>query len=948
MGIPKFAYFLTNRYPLIIKNIKNETDIPPIDNLYLDFNGIIHNVSHNYFCDASKITSTTNEIYAEICEVIKQIVHLIKPKNLLFISIDGVAPRAKMNQQRIRRFRKVLNEKKEGITNEGEILEKANNNDNIIFDSNAISPGTKFMFNLTYYIKNYIQEQKKVNEDWMGIEILLTGSDVPGEGEHKILEYIRNYKLSEKYSPYTKHCIYGADADLIMLSLLSHEYNFIILREDYFKMKLQQKAKNGEIKKEKYSEKQISYQLLFVSVLREYLELEFGYLKKKINFEYNFEKIIDDFIFLCFFIGNDFLPNLFLFNIENGALTHLFDFYKECLPELDGYLTDKGKINFKRVFKLFNYLSMQELHSIDLMIKKNKDKNKEDRKKKIKEAEEQIKILLKQRKEEKKNIFIEEIKIKSKEEQNKIKRDIINKRILNIKKKYKIDDNYESDYIKYKELNSKDNTENKESALNENSKKFFEEIDKYDKYISDKNYCSDFKEDDINDTDISDVNINEVIIKVATSNKKTEESKKNEGEDENDEDINILFMQQISKLKNAKEVKEFYYKEKLNINLKEKKGIEDREIIFNKYLEGLQWILYYYYNSIKSWKWFYPYHYAPMISDYKEININKSLYNIYDIFDNDKSEPFNPYQSLLFILPKESFNLVPECYKEIPTILKEYFPDKIDIDYNGKQNEYESLLLLPVVDEEKMIEVEKKCRKLTTDEEKENKWGTSYLFIKNNSSSENIVYNEYEIYQKYENKNITRRNHKIKCDYSFPTLNTIDYTYQLISNKQYFGKTSNYTKRINIHPKISLKINKENIYWWLKYKTIFVDYPFKAFGELVGFCYFGFYYYMFKDYLYIDYKYYISEEKIESIRYNYEKKGIILEHPEILCDVRKLEKIEKKDGNIEKIFEEKDVSFIPFEITSLNTISEDFNKYIYKVNKNIGGQYSIYQYEYSY
>jgi 5'-3' exoribonuclease 1 len=153
MGVPKFAYFLTHRYPLIVKQIVDETDVPPIDNLYLDFNGIIHNVSHNYFCDASKITPTTNEIYAEICEVINQIVHLIKPKKFLMISIDGVAPRAKMDQQRIRRFRKELKEKKEKENSKFEngII---NENDKIIFDTNAISAGTKFMFHLTYYVKN--------------------------------------------------------------------------------------------------------------------------------------------------------------------------------------------------------------------------------------------------------------------------------------------------------------------------------------------------------------------------------------------------------------------------------------------------------------------------------------------------------------------------------------------------------------------------------------------------------------------------------------------------------------------------------------------------------------------------------------------------------------------------------------------------------------------------
>ena len=144
------------------------------------------------------------------------------------------------------------------------------------------------------------------------------------------------------------------------------------------------------------------------------------------------------------------------------------------------------------------------------------------------------------------------------------------------------------------------------------------------------------------------------------------------------------------------------------------------------------------------------------------------------------------------------------------------------------------------------------------------------------------------------------------------------------------------------------KINKNKIYGFLEYKTIFIDYQFKAFGELVGFVYSRVYYYMFKNYLYIDNRYVLTDELIETIRYNYEKKGIILEHPEILCDVRKLQKIEKNNGSIKNTFEENYIHFIPFEITSLNTTSNDFKRYISKINTNIGGQYRIYNNEYSY
>ena len=122
------------------------------------------------------------------------------------------------------------------------------------------------------------------------------------------MDYIRATKMEEGYDPNTRHCMYGQDADLIFLSLVTHEPHFALLREEV----IFGRSRNGPKAKR--------FQLLYISVLREYIEAEYAPLASQlVDFEFDLERIIDDWVFLCFLVGNDFLPHQPLLDIGEGA-----------------------------------------------------------------------------------------------------------------------------------------------------------------------------------------------------------------------------------------------------------------------------------------------------------------------------------------------------------------------------------------------------------------------------------------------------------------------------------------------------------------------------------------------------------------------------------------------------------------------------------------------------
>ena len=727
MGVPAFFRWLTLRYPKIVIEAREELELgfnlneiimdnigidermPSIDNLYFDMNGIIHPCAHPEDRDAP---SSLAEMFNSIFDYCDKLIRIIKPKKLIYMAIDGVAPRAKMNQQRSRRFRAAMDaQQKERISSkiEDEWRNKglpsdflnSKNEEKFKFDSNCITPGTEFLDQCSIAVRTYIKSRLNNDPLWKDLNVIFSDASVPGEGEHKILDFIRTQRTYDSYDPNTYHCIYGADADLIMLSLIMHEPHFCVIREslnDKYYLVCQHCGRHGhgseecdsvtgkfnrskatkdeiaDYNREKINE--IEFSLLKVGILREYLELEF---KELIELGYDFERIIDDFVFLCFLVGNDFLPNLPSLKIREGAIDALIYLYKKKLPEMKNYLTNgSGKLNLNECEQLFKILSLIE------------DK-----------------------------FFKKEIESRVADENFRKNNPVL----FGKKQKPKILDAFRS----IPTIGGENKNNKEKYKLKKNDRGNNDEIDLTD-IIG--NIITIEKDERLK----RDFNLEELKRHGAD---KMKQIIKEEIYEENNKKVN----EYVDEIKlGQKDWKDRYYRQKFHVSpsVNDKAFNDLKQKIKKCYIEGLCWVFEYYYNGCVSWSWFYPFHYAPFASDL--INLNELKINF------ELSRPFYAFEQLLSVLPPYSADALPPCFRNLMrdplSPIADFYPSNIKLDINNQPYAWMGVNLLPFIDADRIQKVVKTIidnNKLNEKEKKLNKRGNNILISR-----------DLEIFKKFE------------------------------------------------------------------------------------------------------------------------------------------------------------------------------------------------------
>ena len=326
MGIPSYFSYIIKNYPNILKKF-NKTCLT-VDNLFLDSNSIIYDSMREIDYNGNN-DDFEKKLVNAVCNKIESYIQQISPRNTLHISFDGVAPVAKLNQQKNRRYKSWF-------------INNYDNNSKPQWNSASITPGTEFMNKLNLQVRYHFRKPKMHGVS----KIIVSGSDIPGEGEHKIFDYIRSN--SNTINTQTS-VIYGLDADLIMLTInnLSYCENMYLFREtpDYIKS----------------IDKSLDPNFMYVIDIPEFKKYLNQYLnndKEPSTLEQK-QKVFD-YIFLCFMLGNDFLPHFPALNIRTNGMDILLETYRNVLGNSNKNIINNGQIVWKNFRVLVKELANNE------------------------------------------------------------------------------------------------------------------------------------------------------------------------------------------------------------------------------------------------------------------------------------------------------------------------------------------------------------------------------------------------------------------------------------------------------------------------------------------------------------------------------------------------------------------------------------------------------------
>jgi 5'-3' exoribonuclease 2 len=403
MGIPSYFSDIVKRHKDIVKRLGL---LPRIHNLYMDTNGLIY--------DAVRIIGTNRGMSDDeyetmlinmVCERITEYVKMIRPESKVLIAFDGVAPVAKLNQQRERRYKswfttiveQTINRKTASSSASSSVASEAKGVQAALqkaWNTSSITPGTRFMTKLNTRMREYVATQAYTGTgSGTGPEYIYSGSDTAGEGEHKIFEYIRAFP---GYHKDTTTLIYGLDADLIMLCLnhLHISENIFLYRDtpefiqsldntlskdDHYFLDIPTFACSLEVIMRETKASGVAATI--VTTLSGMAGVEVATAVPESRITPNVVAAIDDYIVMTFMLGNDFMPHFPSLNLRTIGMTILLQTYADIFRDTSQYLVRRTKDHVKEIVwkSMRTFIERLATNEHELLMNEHKTRDKQGR-----------------------------------------------------------------------------------------------------------------------------------------------------------------------------------------------------------------------------------------------------------------------------------------------------------------------------------------------------------------------------------------------------------------------------------------------------------------------------------------------------------------------------------------------------------------------------------------